>query len=161
MKAIFLMTSIFIDVSLAAQSDFNSQLKAIIADSFKCFAKFKGDESTEPQPAHTRSFSTTIQIEGTGKNRIYCSGEKICIYETVVADSVKLRKGKILADRWKQRIQTAIGTGFIVAPYKYVNYNPSQYGWKFSRTGFNIYIDVYPSSDTKLYRVYLSFAQTD
>ncbi len=161
MKGFFLIACLFINFVLPAQSNFAGQITALIADSANGFAIFRGDESPAFHVPHNRYFSVTIQVEGTFRNRIFYSGGKTFVYETVIADSLGLRKARKLADRWKKKIEAAIDPTFAISQYKNSDLYCSRYGWKFSKGRFEIVVDVFPLIDTKLYIVYLILVQSN
>ena len=71
-----------------------------------------------------------------------------------------MKKGKKIIDDWKKPLEEILSNEFNIEPEKIIEWNPSQYGWKFQRGNVYISIDLFPQGlNSKIYFVSLSISR--
>ncbi len=142
------------------QSNTDKQVRKIIADTTKQFRTLRG-ELLKVLPADVLNgidsvFQSSISIEGTKANEISFL-EGYIVYEAILADTVKEKKGQQICDEWKDKLEAILGYKIPARKMKVVDYNPSIYGWDFIAGNLHISVTLMPFPGSKNTRAYLSF----
>lgn len=156
MRIVFLYAFLLVSISLTAQSNFQKQIGNIIADSANNFRKFRGQPKLFKEDSDS-VFISTIQIEGTKDNEIYRLDTLGWSYSALIADSVKTNKGEKICNEWKGKIEMILGARFVIKKHEIKNYNPGNYGWRFSNKNLIIRIIMMPISKGEINRIWLFF----
>ncbi|MBL0333846.1 MAG: hypothetical protein IPP73_00505 [Chitinophagaceae bacterium] len=93
-------------------------------------------------------FQSLILIEGTKENEISFLKEFI-VYEAILADTVKEKKGQQICDEWKSKLEAILG-------YKIEDDITTIYGWEFYVGNLSISVTLMPFPGSKNTRAYLS-----
>ena len=142
MRIIYLFSLLLSFAFSSAQSDFSSQLKAIIADSSNNFRKF---QASFKQIQGTDSiYYSGITINDTKKNDIVAV-KGMTLYRAVIVDSVTEKNGKRIVNEWQKRIKLILSESFKSAEAKIEQWNPSKYGWKFNCGNVLVSVDLFPN----------------
>lgn len=148
-----------ISLSVSGQTNTNRQVRKIIADTTSQFRTLRG-ELLKVLPADDITgidsvFQSLILIEGTKENEISFQ-EGFVVYEAILADTLKEKKGQQICDEWKSRLETILGYKIPARKMKVADYNPSIYGWEFYVGNLSISVTLMPFPGSKNTRAYLS-----
>ena len=134
-----------ISTSLLSQTDFTKQLEGIIKDSTNHFRNFKSGfkETRFTESIPDSIFYTNISVDGTTNNELLISKSEY-IFMADVADSLNEINGRKVVDEWRDKIYTVLGSGFTIEEVKKVEWNPSKYGWDFTKGNVTVNINLFP-----------------
>ena len=141
MKVTITFWVLLISISGYSQNSFSKNISLIVKDSANCFKNIRAD--FRELRDNDSIFNSKIIIEHTQKNELL-TGEMLCMFMAIIADSVKLKSGKKTADEWKDKVFSVIGSGFVLEETKIVNWNPSIYGWDFRKGNVSIGLRIFP-----------------
>ena len=145
MRSAFLILSLLSSISLFGQTNFARQFDEIVKDSTNSFRSFKSNfkqtRFTEASPDSI--FYTSISLDGTSDNELLISAGE-AIFMADIEDSLDEIKGKRLVNEWRDKINSVLGNGFVVAEVKSADGNPSSYGWDFTKGNLTINIGLFP-----------------
>ena len=157
MRNVLLPLFLLLTFQTFSQTNLSKQIRNIIADSSHDFRNYKSFFLNLQDKDSV--FASSITIEHTKENDIFYSDEMV-LYQAIVIDSVRMGNGKKVIDEWKNSLQEILGGKFNIELVKIVEWNPSQYGWRFERGNVSISINLFHRGlNSKIYFVSLGISR--